>query len=325
MDGGKARPLTTSLYRFVWRSSRGAQAAVLALGLALPPLAVLPLELQKRIVDEAIPSGDARLLIALALGYLAASGASAALKFLIYVLRGCIEARVARILRRTALDMQRRRGIAEARLALGPVSAVLAEEAEPIGGFAAEAINTPVIEGASLLGVAGFMLATEPWLAAIGLGAMMLQGVVVPLVQRWINRLSRRRVVAVRRANADLIAATERQPGAHFRDALAELRLVYKLRLRMNLYKAAIKAFLKLSENLAVILVLALGGAMAMRGDTTLGVIVAFLTGLRRIRDPWEALLSFYRDFADAGVKYRLILGALGRGAVAETAPPARA
>jgi ABC-type bacteriocin/lantibiotic exporter with double-glycine peptidase domain len=288
------------------------QVSVVALGFGLPALTVIPLDIQKRLVDDAIPAGDSQLILHLAVAFVAATAASAVLKFVIYYLRGLIEARVTRFLRVRALDAHRRRSPAAARAALGPVSSVVVEESFPIGGFAAEAINTPLIEGVSLLTVAGFMLWADPWLAAVGLGAFVLQAVVVPIVQHRINLMSRRRVQAERRANADVIGATEGEAGLHLFDALREIRLAYGLRLRMNVYKAALKGFLKLSDNLAIIVVLAVGGLMVIEGETTLGTIVAFLGGLRRVREPWDTLIAFYRDFADVQIKYDLILGAMG-------------
>ena len=317
------RELPATLYGVIWRQTAVLQGVVIALGLALPPLSVLPLDIQRRIIDDAIPAMDGDLLLMLSVAFAGAALLAALLKFAIYYLRGLIEARVTRYLRLLVLDAQRHRRGLPARAAVGPVSSIVAEEAFPLGGFAAEAVNTPLIEGASLLGVAGFMLYVEPWLASIGIGVMALQGIVVPAVQQRVNRMARRRVNAIRRANADMIAATDGQRGAHFHDALRETRLAYRLRLRMNVLKAAMKAFLKLTDNLAIIVVLGVGGAMVIAGETTLGVIVAFLAGFKRVREPWDALIDFYRTFADAHIKYRLILSAMGSAiAVEPDAPP---
>ena len=310
------RTLPATLYGVIWRQSALLQGVVIALGLALPPLSVLPLDIQRRIIDDAIPALDGDLLLMLSVAFAGAVFLAALLKFAIYYLRGLIEARVTRYLRLLVLDAQRRRRGGAARAAVGPVSSIVAEEAFPLGGFAAEAVNTPLIEGAQLVGVAGFMLYVEPWLASVGIGVMALQGIVVPVVQQHVNRMARRRVNAIRRANADMIAATEGRPGVHFHDSLRETRLDYRLRLRMNVLKAGMKAFLKLTDNLAVIVVLGVGGAMVIAGETTVGVIVAFLAGFKRVHEPWDALINFYRTFADAHIKYRLILSAMG-GAIA--------
>ena len=47
-----------SLYSLIARQTARLQAGTIALGLLLPPLAVVPLEMQKRIIDDAIPAGD---------------------------------------------------------------------------------------------------------------------------------------------------------------------------------------------------------------------------------------------------------------------------
>ncbi len=324
MRGYDRRPLPGSVYTLIWQRTTLPQVMVIVLGLSLPPLAVIPLEIQRRIVDDAIPAGDFDMLLLLGMAYALAMVLAAVIKFLVYYLRGLIEAKVTRILRQRIFEAQQRRTKGDALSALGPVSAIVAEEAYPIGGFAAEAVNTPLIEGGAMVGVFGFMLVAEPALAAIGLGAMALEATVVPVVQRRINLLSRRRINALRRTNAALIATAEGRPGAHLRASLREIRLAYILRLRMNVLKAGLKAVLKLTENVAAVLVLGVGGAMAMAGDTTVGVIVAFLSGLSRLREPWSTLIAFYRDFADARIKYALITSALGAMIEIESdAPPA--
>jgi ABC-type bacteriocin/lantibiotic exporter with double-glycine peptidase domain len=321
MRGVRSAAPPRHVYAFVFASTPWLQVAVVGLGLLLPPLAVAPLEFQRRIVDDALPAGDLALLGWLAGAIVAAAAASALLKFVIYWLRGLIEAVVTRRLRLAALAAQAKRRRPAAEAALGPTAAIVAEEAYPLGGFAAEAINTPLIEGAALLGLLGFMLVTEPALALIGAASLALQAVVAPIVQTRINRLAADRVRALRRATSTLISASERR-GARFRDTLGEVRRVYRLRLAMNVLKAALKAFLKFTDNLAVALVLLVGGAMVVRGETSLGVVVAFLSGMNRLRDPWDALIGFYREFADAQVKYALIRGALGPEV--ETRPAAR-
>lgn len=323
-------PLPENIYVLVWRRTLPLQVAVLALGLLTPFLTVVPLDLQRRIVDEAIPAGNLGMLALLALGYAAVALASAVLKFVIYILRGVIEARMTRYLRARAIQAQRGRDDAAGRAALGPVASVIAEEAYPLGGFAAEAINTPVIEISTMLTVAGFLFVTDPRLALIGVGAIAAQAVVVPVVQRVINRITRNRIVAERAATGATVAATMHDPGAHFSAALAASRDAYRLRMRMNVWKAALKSGLRFSDNLAIMLVLGIGGALVVEGETTLGVLVAFLSGLKRLNDPWQTLIAFYRDFADAQVKYDLVRAAIaprvpvpGQAPVAAPAPAA--
>ncbi len=312
MRGYDRRPPPASIYALIWSRTRWLQVAVLGLGLAVPALSVAPLEIQRRVIDVAIPEGDEQLLLYLGLAFAAAMAGQAGVKFAVYYLRGLIEAKVTRILRQRVIDAQVARTPEAAHGAIGPVTAIVAEEAYPLGGFAAQAINTPLVEGGALFGVFGFMLYSEPALAAIGIGVMAFQALVVPVAQQRINRMSARRVNAVRRASGGILDASERAPGARWASALREVRLAYRLRLRMNVFKAGLKAFLKFTEKGAIMLVLVVGGLMAMRGETTLGVVVAFISGLKQVQQPWDEMLAFYRNFADALIKYRLIRTALG-------------
>jgi ABC-type bacteriocin/lantibiotic exporter with double-glycine peptidase domain len=44
-----------------------------------------------------------------------------------------------------------------------------------------------------------------------------------------------------------------------------------------------------------------------MQGRTEVGTVVAFISGLTKINDPWNDLVTFFRDMTNARVKYQLI------------------
>lgn len=300
-----------SLYSLVLRQTLGLQSLIIVLGLALPPLAVLPLHLQERIVDEGIASADFDLVLWLAGLYAAAVGLRSAIKFAVIYLRGWIAEIVARVLRTAMIDAQRHRNAARARESLGAATSVLAAEVEPLGGFSAEALNTPLIQGGTLLGVFGYMFATEAALAVIGLSALGLEAVVTPILQARINRLARRKIEAIRRAEGDVIGATEPAGARLVIASLGEVRESYRLRLRMNVLKATLKIARNLIDHAADIAILCFGAAMVIDGQTEIGVILAFMMALRQIRDPWSELVNFYRRFADARIKYKLVRAAV--------------
>jgi ABC-type bacteriocin/lantibiotic exporter with double-glycine peptidase domain len=297
------------------------QVAAIGLGLLLPPLAVVPLEMQKRIIDEAIPAGDLRAIAWLAAVLAGAVFATAILRGCLHYLQGWIVEIVTRILRISLIAAQRRRAAPQARSELGAVTSVMAAEVEPLGDFAAEALNTPLIQGGPLASVFGYMFVTEPRLAAIGAVALVAEGVVTPLMQHWINLLTAERIVRLRRAGLDLIEATE--PGRHgaLVPGLREVRASYRLRLRMNVLKSVLKVARHLIERAGSVAVLAFGAVMVVRGETELGVVVACLSGLRQVQGPWSELLDFYRRLADARVKYRLVLGAIVARAPGDSLP----
>ncbi len=277
-----------SIYSLVMRQTARLQVASIALGLLVPPLAIVPLTVQQRIIDDAIPATDIALAFTLT-GLLAGAVAlSAALRGLIYYLQGWIVEIVTRILRISLVAAQRRRPARRARAELGAVTSVLAAEVEPLGDFAAEAINTPLIQGGTLVSVFGYMFYTEPTLAAIGLAALVAEAIVTPVLQHFINLLTAQRIIRLRRAGHDLIEAV--RPGRHgaLIPGLSEIRASYRLRLRMNALKAVLKIARHVIDRAATVAVLGLGAVMVMRGQTELGVVVAFLSALRQIQGPWS-------------------------------------
>ena len=70
-----------SLSQFVWRMSARHQALILVLALIVAGLSMAPLELQRRLINDAIEGADLRLLIVLAAIYLVVLVLQGALKY----------------------------------------------------------------------------------------------------------------------------------------------------------------------------------------------------------------------------------------------------
>ncbi len=301
----------TSLYSLIVGQTAGLQIATIVFGLALPFLAVIPLDIQQTLIDDAIPAGDAARIGMLAASYAAVVVMTAAIKYVVTYLRGWIQEIVSRILRVAIIEAQRHRQGPGAAHKLGAVTSAITAEVEDLGGFASEALNTPLIEGGTLVSLFGFIAYSEPRLAAIGIAALALQALLTPILQNRINLLTHKRIKSLRRAGLDMIDAVD--PAHHdlIVPALAEVRHTYRLRLRMNVLKALLKVTNNLIMHAATISILGFGGLLVMRGEIGIGLIVAFLTGMRQIDEHWGELLDFYRRYTDARVKYRLVTGTL--------------
>ena len=83
-----------SVYRYIFNNSFKQQILVVILTLSLIPLAPVPLELQRRLMDDAIAQNDTDLLLKLALYYLLALLIAAGLKAWMKIQRGLISARI---------------------------------------------------------------------------------------------------------------------------------------------------------------------------------------------------------------------------------------
>jgi ABC-type bacteriocin/lantibiotic exporter with double-glycine peptidase domain len=304
----------TSIRSLIIGSTLRLQVGILLIGLGLPVLAVIPLHLQQQLIDDAIPGRAIGQITTLALEYGAAVIAAGTLKFLVTYLRGLVQEIVDRVLRMAIVEAQRHRSIADANQSLGAVTSAITGEVEDIGAFAAEALNTPVIEGGTLISVIGFVAYADLRLAVIGLGALFVQALITPWLQNRVNRLTRKRIMALRRVGLNLIDDTEPDLQHQVIRALADIRRTYRLRLRMNVLKALTKVLNNLVLNFATILILSYGGWMVIQGQISLGIVVAFVTGLQQIGDHWGELLDYYRRYTDAQVKFLLVAHAAAPG-----------
>jgi ABC-type bacteriocin/lantibiotic exporter with double-glycine peptidase domain len=67
------------------------------------------------------------------------------------------------------------------------------------------------------------------------------------------------------------------------------------------------KALLNLLNGLAPLGVIVAGGWLAVSGETTVGVIIAFVGGFSRLGGPIRQLIVFYREAAEASVRHQMI------------------
>ena len=58
---------------------------------------------------------------------------------------------------------------------------------------------------------------------------------------------------------------------------------------------------------------LLIGGWWVYTGRLEIGGVVAYLSGISRINDPWGDLVNYFRDVNVSQVKYRLLCEALAR------------
>ena len=306
--------LPEGLYAFVWRWTGRQQVLLIVLSSIVFPLTLVPLELQRRIVNEAIENGTLRILIRLCAVYVGVVTVQSALKFMLNNYRGCVAESVIRDIRHRVLanESQREKDADSAangeEAGEGTAVAILSAEAEPVGNFTGSAISLPLVESGTLLFTLGYMIFIEPLLALIGVVLFIPQAVLVPFVQRAINRRAERRI-AILREISDAIADQEAKQAldAEFQTVRDQVDDVFEIRLSIFRLKFGLKAALNLTEHLSVIGILFVGGWLALTGNTEVGTVVAFLSGLQRLRSPWRDLVAYYRAATDAKVKYELV------------------
>lgn len=298
-----------TLLGYVWRMSGHHQITICLLAVVTAGLTAVPLELQRRIVDNVIGNGDLNRLWLFAGLYLAVVLVQGLTKYALRLYQGWLSESAIRYNRsHLAHIYECRQAQAEAKEQdeAGQAVSVIGQEVDKLGGFVGEGLSQPVTNLAMLLAVGGYMIVVEPQVALISLIFIVPQIVLVPLFQRHINRLIAARV-RLMRALGDNLTAVPADGGLDERELQAELDGIYDNRLRIFLLKFGLKAANNLLSALAPLSVLLIGGIMVIQGQTTVGVVVAFISGFDRLSAPLRELIAYYRVAAQANVQHRMI------------------
>jgi ABC-type bacteriocin/lantibiotic exporter with double-glycine peptidase domain len=283
-----------NVFAFAWHQSRRHQPGLCLLAALVFPLTMVPLELQRRIIDQAIGDDNLDLLVWLGALYLAVVLLQGGFKYLLRLYRGMVSERIILKLRRVV----RARGTSDDQ---GEAVSIVASEVERVGGFAGEAFSEPLLQGGILCAILGYMLVVEPTIAVVSLLFFVPQIVLVPVIQRFVNRRARRKIELVRELGEHIVEDVAD------RDYAGTARQVYAVRLSYYRLKFAGKLVNNFMNHLAPLSVLMIGGYLVITGETTIGTVVAFISGFERMADPSRQLLAYYRLMAETQVQYRLI------------------
>ena len=308
-------------YKFVWRSSASQQIVLIILAVMAALLAMAPLELQRHIINTLAGHEKAERLFWLCGAYLIAALSISGLKYTLNIKSAGLGESMIRSLRNdvfssSSLHRSDERLDETTKDKAGTFVAMIATETEAVGKFVGDCISTPTVQAGTLLSVLGYMLYTEPLLGLVVLLIAVPQIFAVPLIQRRINTLVRERVRTVRRAG-DLVVDNMQGDGASAGSLGSEIRnafdTIYGVRLRVFKLKFGLKGLVSGLQSVGVFALLFVGGIMVLNGRTEIGIVVAFISGLDRVLDPWRELIAFVRSTSGAKVQFDLIEGTLGK------------
>lgn len=328
------RPLLPrTIIGYVIRKSGAHQIGLAALSAAVFGLSAAPLELQRRIVNDAIKNGATRTIMWLAIAYAGVAILEQGLKLGLNVYRGWVSEDAVRTLRHTLHDNDRAANGAPDKAApdkanpggaspdganpdpgeIGTHTSMVVAEAEPIGGFVGMAISEPLLQAGILVSVIGYMTYLEPWTLALCAASLLPQMLFVPPLQAAINRRAGERITTLREVSGGIVetgAPAEKGIERVFSLNMAIYKIKYSMNLAMNLM-----------HYLAVAAALGVGGWFAVSGQIDVGTVVAVVAGLGKLNDPWRDLVSWAREWSVDSVKYQLFADAVnGRGVATTTA-----
>ena len=315
--------LTSSVFKLILRSTRNDQIWLITLGLVSLPILYATLELPKLIVNSAIDAADHTVEISgisltqiehlfLLCGlYLIAIAANGALKFVLNVHKGKVGERLLRRLRLTIFHRWRR-GAGSARRT--EVIPLVAQEVEPIGGFASDAFALPVFQGGTFLTILIFMFIQDPFLGAAALTLLPVQIAVIPRLQRQLNELARKRVGEIRNLSGRL-GDQSLSTNLNFEEIAlvgASLKRIEATRLKIHRTKFFMKALNNFLSALTPFFFYSIGGYLVINGDLTLGALVAVLAAYKDFSSPLKELFRYYQSMEDVRIRYEEVRRFIG-------------
>ncbi|MGM0586466.1 MAG: ABC transporter ATP-binding protein [Pseudomonadota bacterium] len=285
------------------------QIGLCLIAVAVAALDLAPIEIQRRLIDDAIAPGDVDMLWRLGVAYLATILAHQGLKFILRLYQGWVSESAITHTRRHSLRMRIRAAQADeihspgsSHGAEGTSAVVLGPEIDRLGGFVGSGLSDAAANLALLIGVFAYMAWTEPQLALVSAVLLAPQALTAPALQARLNRLMSTRFRMLR-----VLGARAGETPEAMRRVDRMLPRIYANRLSIQVVKYGMKGALNLLNQLGPLAALGYGGWLAVQGETSVGVVVAFLSAFQRLASPLRALLTFYRQWEQARVQHSLV------------------
>ncbi|WP_244148875.1 ABC transporter transmembrane domain-containing protein [Desulfonatronum thioautotrophicum] len=315
----KTEPRVTQRTLFSWVYKRHIKLQLLLLVIICITVAsrVLPLELQKNIINDAIGMRNVDLLLlysGLYIGFVVLAGA---LKYVINLLQTYIGQQTLRAMRRDLFNHIISLPLPFFRKTPpGSVINSTVTELNPVGEFIGQAISTPLVNILTFLSIVGFMFYLNPVLAAMSMVIYPATLILLPWLQRRMNNANRRRINSnqaisgvigesiggVQEIHANASFRLEDRKFKKYLDAL------YKNTFAVNVYKFGIKFHNNFFQSLGPFILFLVGGYMAIQGRMDIGAIVAFLSAYEKLYDPWKELMEYYQTYQDSRVRYSQVM-----------------
>lgn len=289
------------------------------------PVQYLTLELPKKIINDAIGSGSSQIevlgiqfgqiqfLAVLCVAFLLTVVGHGLLKMYLNTLKGIL---AERMLRRFRYDLITR--ILRfpqpyfQRTSQGELVSMVTAESEPLGGMMGDAISLPILQAGQMITILAFLMVQSVWFGLAASALIPVQAWLIPKMQRKINLLNRERVRTVR-GFATVIGESavgavhmRKSGGVRYWQAVVSDRLAALFAIRFEIYQK--KFFMKFVNNLITqltpLMFFSIGGYLAIKGQLSLGALVAALAAHKDLASPWNELLTYYNQVQEASLRW---------------------
>src|SRR5215469_136105 len=200
--------LPKNIFRYVLAVSWRHQIALVILTIITFLLEIVPLELQRRVVNNLVKERPFQLVVTLCAAYAGAVLIQGAVKLSLNIYRSWVAETSVRDLRRRVLAHSRIARATEPGPEAGGVgAAMIVAEVEPVGGFVGSSLSEPLLQAGILLSVLAYIVHLDRWMAAAAFALFVPQLVFVPLMQGAINRRAGARIWVLRQLGVSTVDA----------------------------------------------------------------------------------------------------------------------
>jgi ABC-type multidrug transport system fused ATPase/permease subunit len=314
-DAGAAVQIPANIYRYVLETSGWHQLVLVVLTVAVFLLEIVPLELQRRVVNDLVKDREYRFIIVLCAVYAGTVLAQGGTKLVLNVYRSWVGERAIRDLRRRVhVLVSSPTAATSTPEAEGIQASMIVAEVESVGGFVGASISEPLLQGGILISVLAYMIHVDFGMAATAFALFVPQLIFVPMMQGAMNRRTRARVQTIRLLSVSVVEGISDDP-AHDRTDDERIQHVFELNMGIYRFKFSMNFLMNLSTQLQIIGALLVGGWAVYTDQLEVGGVVAFISGIGRITDPWGDLVNYFRDVNLTSVKFGLLRDAVNQQA----------
>jgi ABC-type bacteriocin/lantibiotic exporter with double-glycine peptidase domain len=321
------------LLSWVFRRNLKWQSILMAIVVVTVAARIVPLEMQKRIVNDAIMAQRSDRLFFYCSVYLVSFLTAGGLKYLINALQNLIGQRTLARMRNALFSHLIRLPYGfYRRIRPGAVVTSVTTELATAGDFIGASVAVPFSNILTLIGFAVYLFWLNPLLAAVSFSGYPVVIGIIPILQKRVNHYNRQRIAATRNVSGkigevvDGLHEVKTADAYHLEETLFDqlVERLCRIRVTWNLYRFGIKTTNNLFVHFSRFLMFSVGGYLALKGRLDIGALVAFLSAQERLYTPWKELIRFYQAYQTAAVTYRRTMDTydLPREAVARSSAP---
>lgn len=329
--------MENSIFGYIWRYSRKQQITIMLMTASSLPFLYLVLDLPKYIINDAIDGTafpkkymgfefeQVEYLMLLCAALLVLLVINALFSMSINTYKGVSSERLIRRLRYQLYENILRFPPRHFQKVTPPeLSSMITAEVEPLGNFISDSFSMPMVQGGTMLTILFFMVVEDPLLGLVAISMVPVQAWLIPKLQFKVTALGRRRIIKARKLAGWVGESVLGVSDIHTNDASTymqasiskKLGRIFAIRHELYQKKFFMKALNVFLSQLTPLFFYSIGGILTIKGDLSLGALVAVLAAYNRFTTPWKELLKYYQTLNDVRIKYEQLVEQFQPGAM---------